>query len=218
VPGVSGLLRRGVQVPQDKIVAEPRVEFGKGAARRIRRADKVPAVLYGHHQQPQHLTLPGHELMLALKGEGRLLSLVVDGQTVLVLPKEVQRDPIKRFIEHVDFVLVRQGERVTVEVPVRVTGQPAPDALVQVEHPQLELEVEATQIPDALEVSVAGAGPDTRITAGQVTLPAGARLVSDPDALVVHLAAAPSTAQVEAELARAEAEAGIEHPAAGGTE
>lgn len=199
-------------MPEATIVAEPRTEFGKGAARRIRRADKVPVVVYGHGEAPRHLTVPGHELMLALKGGGRLLSLVVDGSPLLALPREVQRDPMKGFIEHVDFVLVRRGEQVTVEVPVHVTGEASPDGVVTVEHPHLELQVEATHIPEGLEVSVDGAQPGTQITAGDVPLPEGAQLVTDPDVLVVHVMAAPSAAQVEAELAAAEVEAGIEHP------
>lgn len=202
-------------MPEATIVAEPRTEFGKGAARRIRRAHKVPAVIYGHGEAPRHITLPGHELMLALKAGGRLLSVVVDGSPQLTLPREVQRDPIKGFIEHVDLVLVRQGEAVTVAVPVHVVGEPAPGALVAIEHQQVEIEVEATSIPSALEVSVQDAQPGTRITADQLPMPSGARLLTDPEALVVHVMAAPSAAQVEAELAAAEAEAGIEHPATG---
>ncbi|HEU5044119.1 MAG TPA: 50S ribosomal protein L25, partial [Nocardioidaceae bacterium] len=111
---------------ESKIQAEPRTEFGKGAARRIRRADKVPAVLYGHGTPPVHITLPGHETMLALKhgGVNALLTIVVEGKSQLALPKQVQRDPIKGFLEHLDLIVVKRGEKVTVEVPVHVVGDP----------------------------------------------------------------------------------------------
>ncbi|HEV8056143.1 MAG TPA: 50S ribosomal protein L25, partial [Nocardioidaceae bacterium] len=117
-----------------KIQAEPRTEFGKGAARRIRRADKVPAVVYGHGTDPIHITLPGHDTMLALKNSNALLSIELDGDSQLALPKQVQRDPIKGFIEHVDLILVRRGEKVTVDVRVHVVGQPVSGALVVTEH------------------------------------------------------------------------------------
>jgi large subunit ribosomal protein L25 len=200
-----------VAVSEVRIVAESRTEFGKGAARRIRRADKVPAVLYGHGTDPRHISLPGHELMLALKTANVLLTLDIEGKDELALPKDVQRDPIKGFLEHVDLVVVRRGEKVTVEVAVHVVGQAAPDTLVSLDHPTLSVEAEATNIPTGFEVSVEGLRPGSQIHASDVQLPSGATLVTDPEALVVNVTAAPTVEQLEAELAEAEAEVGIVH-------
>ncbi len=194
-----------------KIKAESRTEFGKGAARRIRRDDKVPAVLYGHGTAPLHITLPGHDLMLALKTANALLSIELDGDSRLALPKQVQRDPIKGFIEHADLILVRRGEKVTVDVPLVLVGQAAPEALVTVDHQTIELEAEATHIPESVEVDIEGLGVGTRIQAKDLTLPEGTTLVLDEEALVVNFIAAPTAEEVEAELAEAEAEVGIEH-------
>ena len=197
-------------MPEVKLIAELRTEFGKGAARRIRRADKVPAVLYGHGSDPVHITLPGHETLLALRVANALLAIDVDGSSQLALPKQVQRDPIKHTIEHVDLVIVRRGEKVTVDVPVHVDGEATGDALVVVEHNSVSIEAEATHIPEQLSVSVEGLEPGSQILARDLNLPAGARLAVEPDLLVVNVTNAPSAAQVEAELAEAEAEAGIE--------
>jgi large subunit ribosomal protein L25 len=194
------------------ISAETRTEFGKGAARRIRRADKVPAVVYGHGNETQHITLPGHDTWLALKhgGANALIRLVIDGQEQLALTKQVQVDPIRRTLEHVDLVAVRKGEKVSVDVPVVVVGDAAADTLVTLEHTEVSIEAEATHIPDAIEVSVAGAEVGTQVLAAQLELPSGSTLLTDPEALVVHVAAAPTEEQVEADLEQAEAEAGIE--------
>jgi large subunit ribosomal protein L25 len=194
-----------------KIVAEKRSEFGKGAARRIRRADKVPAVLYGHGTAPIHLTLPGHDTMMALKLQNAVLTLDVEGEEHLALAKDVQRDPIKRFIEHVDLVIVTLGEKVTVDISIHVEGQAAPETIVTVDHATLTVEAEATHIPESFVVSVEGLPAGTQILAGAVDLPEGTTLVTDPDALVVNITQAISEEQMEAELAEAEAEAGIEH-------
>ncbi len=196
---------------QIKIPAEKRTEFGKGAARRIRRADKVPAVLYGHGTDPVHLALPGHATMMALKVHNAVLTLDVEGEEQLALAKDVQRDPIKRFIEHVDLVIVRKGEKVTVDVTVHVEGEAAAETFVSVEHPELTVEAEATHIPELLTVSVEGLEAGSQVLAGQVQLPAGTTLVTDPEALVVNVTQAVSEEALEAELAEAEAEAGIEH-------
>ena len=193
-----------------KIKAEPRTEFGKGAARRIRRDNKVPAVLYGHGRQPLHVSLPGHDLMLALKTANALLSIELDGDSQLALPKQVQRDPIKGFIEHADLIVVRRGEKVTVEVPVHVIGETARDALVVTEHATVPLEAEATHLPESVEVSVDGLEVGSQILARDLRLPAGSVLQLDPEALVVNVVAAPSEAQIEAELAEAEADVGID--------
>lgn len=193
-----------------KLVAEARTQFGKGAARKIRRDHKIPAVMYGHGTAPVHITLPGHEAMLALKHTNALLTIVLDGKEQLALAKDVQRDPIKPVIEHVDLVIVRKGEKVTVEVPVHVEGEAAPETVVTLDHAVLTLEVEATNIPESITVSVEGAGIGTQILAGAVELPAGATLVTDPEALVVNVTQQQSLEALEAELEAAEAEVGIE--------
>ena len=170
--------------------AEERTEFGKGAARRIRRADKVPAVLYGHGTEPVHLTLPGHEALLALRQENALLTVRVAGsEDRLALPKEVQRDPIKGFLQHVDLLLVTRGEKVTVEVPIEFVGVPAPGGIVNEERTHLALQAEATNIPAHVEVSVEGLQIGAQVTAAEIILPAGAELEDPADALVLSVSA-----------------------------
>jgi large subunit ribosomal protein L25 len=198
-------------VAEVKIQAEQRSEFGKGAARRIRRADKIPAVLYGHGTDPVHITLPGHDTMLALKTANALLSIEIEGgDSHLALPRQVQRDPLKGFIEHVDLVIVRRGEKVQVEIALHVEGEATADALVVTEHPAILIEAEATNIPDGVTVSVEGLEVGAQIHASDLVLPSGVTLVLDPDTLVVNVTAAPTAEQLEEELAEAEAEAGIE--------
>ena len=197
-------------MPEVKIQAEPRTEFGKGAARRIRRDHKVPAVLYGHGSDPVHITLPGHDLMLALKTANALLSVELDGTNQLALPKAVQRDPIRGNIEHADLILVRRGEKVTVEVPVHLVGEAAPETLVVTEHAAIAIEAEATHIPSSIDVSLDGLGVGSQILAKDLVLPEGSSLQLDEDVLVVNITAAQTAEQLEAELAEAEAEAGIE--------
>lgn len=194
-----------------RIAAESRTEFGKGAARRIRRAHKVPAVLYGHGADVRHISLPGHDLMKALKTPNVLLTVELDGGTELALPKAVQRDPIKGFLEHVDLVVVRRGERVTVDVPVHVVGDAAPDTLVSLELPNLSIEAEATHLPTGVEVSVDGLPVGSQIHAKDISLPSGATLAADPEILVVNITAAPTAEDVEADLAAAESDLGIVH-------
>lgn len=201
-----------------KISAEKRTEFGKGAARRIRRADKIPAVLYERGIDPIHVTLPGHETMLALKQPNVLLSIDLGDEDHLAIPKQVQRDPLKGFIEHVDLYKVKRGERVKVEVPVTIVGEPESGVLVVAEHPTVALEVEATHIPSEVEVSVEGLDVGAQILAGDITLPEGAELADEADLLLVNLTHAPTAAEVEAELESAEAEAGIEHEAPAASE
>ena len=200
---------------ESRLQAEARNEFGKGAARRLRRDHKVPAVLYGHGTDPVHVSLPGHETMLALKhgGANALLTIDLDGKETLALPRQVQRHPVKGELEHVDLLIVRRGEKVVVEVPVHVVGEAAAETLVSTEHTTLSLEAEATHLPDFVEVSVEGAEVGFRVLAGEVTLPSGSTLQTDPEALVVNVTAAPTAEEVEAELAEAEAEAGIEREA-----
>jgi len=195
-------------VPEVKLTAELRTEFGKGAARRIRRADKIPAVLYGHGVDPIHITLPGHQTLLALRTANALLSIDVNGEGQLALPKQVQRDPIKHTIEHVDLVIVRLGEKVIVDVRLQVEGEAASDTLVVVEQATVPVHAEATHIPDHLVVSVEGLPAGTQILAGALPLPDGATLAVEPDTLLVNVSNAPSAEAVEAELA--DAQAGIE--------
>jgi large subunit ribosomal protein L25 len=194
-----------------KLTAERRTEFGKGAARKLRRAHQIPAVIYGHGTEPVHVALPGHATMLALKTANALLSVELEGNSTLVLAKDVQRDPIKPVIEHIDLVVVRRGEKVNVEVPVHVEGEAGPDTLVTLDLQTLELAVEATHIPERVVVSVEGLEAGTQVLAGSVELPEGAALVTDPEALVVNVTAQVSAEALEEELAEAEAEVGIEH-------
>ncbi|MCD9153802.1 50S ribosomal protein L25/general stress protein Ctc [Aeromicrobium duanguangcaii] len=193
-----------------KLSAEQRTEFGKGAARRIRRENKVPAVLYGHGTDPVHVTLPGHETMLALKTANALLAVDLDSETHLAIPKDVQRDPLKGFIEHVDLLIVRRGEKVTVDIAINVVGDPEPGVLVVTENASVSLEVEATHIPTEIEVSVAGLAVGGQVLASDLDLPEGASLAVEDDYMILNLTHAPTAEQVDAELEGAEAEAGIE--------
>jgi large subunit ribosomal protein L25 len=193
------------------LTAESRTRFGKGAARKLRRAHQIPAVMYGHGTEPVHISLPGHDTMLALKNPNALLTIVLDGQEQLALAKDVQRDPIKPVIEHVDLVVVRRGEKVTVDVPVHVVGEAAADTVVTVETQALQVEVSATAIPENVEVSVEGLGAGSQVLAKDVALPGDATLVTDGEHLVVNVTAQVTAEQLESELAEAEAEAGIEH-------
>lgn len=194
-------------MPEVRIAAEPRTDFGKGAARRTRREGRVPAVLYGHGEETRHVVLPGHELMLALKTPNVLIRLDgVPGVTGLALPKAVQRDPIRGFIEHADLILVRRGEKVTVDISVRVSGEIAPDGLLDQQVVQLPVEAEATNIPDGIDVDVTGMEVGSSIHAGDLSLPRGVSLQVDPDTLIVHVLAAPTAAQMEADIAGEAAE------------
>jgi len=198
-------------VAEVKIQAESRTEFGKGAARRIRRDHKVPAVLYGHGTDPVHITLPGHDTMLALKTANALLLIEVEGSdSLLALPKQVQRDPIKGTIEHVDLVIVKRGEKVQVEIAVHVEGEAIGGTLVVTESPTILVEAEATHIPDGVTVSVEGLDAGAQIHASDLMLPQGTTLAIEPDTLVINVTAAATAEQLEAELATAEADAGIE--------
>ena len=198
---------------ETKLVAEIRTQFGKGAARKIRRDHKIPAVMYGHGAEPVHITLPGHDTMMALKHVNVLLTIEVDGKEQLALAKDVQRDAIKPVIEHVDLVIVKRGEKVTVDVPVHVEGEAAAETVVTVDTQALQLAVEATHIPENVTVSVEGLEAGTQVKAADIALPSGAELLTDPEALVVNVSAQITAEALEAELAEAEAEAGIEHEA-----
>ncbi len=190
-----------------RILAESRTEFGKGPARRTRRAGKVPAVLYGHGDKPRHFALPGHELMLALKADSNvLLTLQTEDGDQLALPKVVVRDPIKRTLEHVDLVAVRKGEKVTIDVPVTLVGAAGPDTIVDLQMTTLSVEAEATHLPTGVEVDIAGLSAGSSISAGDVALPKGTTLIGTADQVVVQILAAPTAEAIEAELDAAAAE------------
>jgi len=172
-------------VSEIKLAAEARTEFGKGAARRVRRAGKIPAVLYGHGTDPLHVTLPGHETMMALKHSNALFSIELDGKAQLAIAKDVQREPVRNVIEHVDLLIVKKGEKVEVEVPVHVVGEPVPGTIHLLEQLTLVVEADATRLPDAIEVSVDGLEAGSVVYAGDVTLPEGVTLVTDASADVL---------------------------------
>ena len=192
------------------LVTQERTEFGKGAARRIRRADKIPAVLYGHGTDPVHLTLPGHDTMMATKVANAVVELDIDGKKQLALVKDVQRDPIKPIIEHVDLVVIRRGEKVQVDIAVHTTGEAAPETVVTVDAQTVLVSADATKIPESVEVSVEGIEAGTQILAAQLELPDGVELLTDPETLIVNITQAQSQEALESELAEAEAEVGIE--------
>ena len=164
-----------------------RTEFGKGASRRARREGLVPAVIYGHGEKPQHITLPARELGVALKQSNVLLDISIDGKTELTLPKAIVRHPLKQILEHVDLVLVRRGEKVVVSVPVHAIGEHDRDGILEHVHNSIEVRVEATAIPSFLEVSIEGMHSGESRYASDVKLPAGVELESDPKTIVVHL-------------------------------
>ena len=195
-----------------RLEAETRTEFGKGSARRTRRAGRIPAVLYGHGQDVVHLSLPAREFAAALRngGSNALLTIVLDGKEQLALTKSVQRDPLKRTHEHVDLLLVRRGEKTTVDVPVVIVGEPAPDTIPNHQLNTVQIEADATRLPDSIEVDVTGHTAGQNITAGDLVLPAGSTLITEPESLVIGFLGAPTAEALEAELAEAEAEAGIE--------
>lgn len=188
-------------MPEVRIAAEPRSEFGKGAARQVRREGRVPGVLYGHGTDTRHVSLPGHDLLLALRTPNVLILLDgLPGGSQLALPKAVQRDPIRGSIDHVDLILVRRGEKVTVDIPVQVSGEVAPDGMLDQQLIQIPVEAEATNIPSGVEVDVEGMEIGTSVHAGDLQLPAGTTLAVDPEVLVLHVIAAPTAEQIEADL------------------
>ena len=195
-------------MPEVRIEAEPRTEFGKGASRRTRRAGRVPAVMYGHGAATRHMTLPDHELMLALKTPNVLIRIEgLEGKSVLALPKAVQRNAIRGDLEHVDLIEVRHGEKVTVEIPVRVSGDVFSGGLLDQQMIQIAVEAEATHLPDGVDVDVQGMEIGVAVHARDLALPKGATLVTDPDALVLHVLAAPTAEQIEEDLGEAAPEA-----------
>lgn len=183
---------------EQKLAATARTEFGKGAARKARVAGKIPAVIYGHGADVMHILLPARETTLAVRTPNALLSIDVDGEAHLALAKDIQRDPIKQIIEHIDLLTVRKGEKVEVEVAVHLDGEPAPGTVVTQEAVTLLLLADATNLPEAVTVSLEGRGVGEHVLAGDVVLPAGVELVLDPETMVANLAAPAVTADTEA--------------------
>jgi large subunit ribosomal protein L25 len=203
---------------EQKLAAEVRTEFGKGYARRARMNNQIPAVIYGHGAEPIHITLPAKATTLAVRTANALLSLDINGEGHLALVKDVQRDPIKQIIEHIDLLTVRQGEKVTVDVPVHVSGETAPGTVHNLELTVVSLEAEATHLPESVEVSIEGRAAGEHIHASDLVLPKGSVLLTDAESLVVNISEAVEIAEEEAgegtEAASEEAPAASEEAAA----
>lgn len=196
-----------------KISAEPRTEFGKGGARRTRRAGKVPAVVYGHGESPKHIALPAREFAAAIRHGGMTTVFELqaeDGTKTLALPKAIQRDPIRDTFEHVDLVIVKRGEKVTVEVPVHLVGTAAAGTLTVTEHDRIAIVAEALHLPESLEASVEGLEAGSHVTAGDIKLPRGVELAADAETVVAVVSVAPTAEQLEGETAEEAAEEGEE--------
>jgi large subunit ribosomal protein L25 len=172
---------------ENKMAASYRKEFGKGAARKLRAAGHIPAVIYGHGEDPTHVSLPGHETSLIIRKANALIDLNIDGDEKLVLVKDVQRDPVRQVIEHLDLVVIRKGEKVTVDVAIHVEGEPYSGTLVQFENQTISVETEATNIPEFISVSVEGLEEGAQILAGALTIPAGSTLLTDPGTLIIAI-------------------------------
>lgn len=200
---------------QTTLEVDVRTEFGKGFARRLRAAGKIPAVLYGHGTEPAHLALPGHETSLIVRHANAVIELKIEGKAQLALVKDVQKDPVRQIIEHIDLIVVKAGEKITVDVPVVVEGESFAGTIVNQDATSLSLEVEATHIPEHIVVNVEGLEDGTHINAGQVELPKGAVLVTDPDVLVVGITTPAAPVEDEAvEAAEAPAEEAASEEAA----
>jgi large subunit ribosomal protein L25 len=189
-----------------KVHAEPRENFGKGFARRLRAAGKIPAVIYGHGGAPVHVALPGHQVSLLIRRANALLELELNGTQQLTLVKDVQKDPVHQIIEHIDLLVVKKGEKIQVEVPIVVVGEPAAGTIVNLDAQTVSLEVEATHIPEHIEVDVEGLEDGTHITAADLKLPQGSSLAADADVLIVAISVPASAIAAEAEIAEADAE------------
>ncbi|OIH93974.1 MULTISPECIES: 50S ribosomal protein L25/general stress protein Ctc [unclassified Curtobacterium] len=200
-----------------KLAADVRTKFGKGAARKLRAADKIPAVVYGHGTEPKHISLPGHETMLLVRTANAVVDLDIEGTAQLALVKDVQRDPVRQIIEHIDLVVLRRGEKVTVDVPVVVEGESFSGTIHVQDLNTVSLLVLATDIPEHVTVDVEGLEDGAQITAAQLELPEGAELETDGEALVVQIVTPRGTADDDA-ADEASAEAGAEAGAEGGSE
>jgi large subunit ribosomal protein L25 len=171
----------------NKVVADTRESFGKGAARKLRATGKIPAVVYGHGTEPRHIALPAHQIGLILRKANAVLDLQIEGKSQLALVKDVQKDPVHQVIEHLDLIVIKKGEKVQVEVPVHVEGESAPGTIADLDQHTLSLEAEATHIPERVIVNVEGLEEGTQILAGAVELPKGATLLTDPESLVINV-------------------------------
>jgi len=198
-------------VAEVRLSAELRTEFGKGGARRTRRAGKIPAVIYGHGADPRHVSLPDREFANAIRhgGHNVLITLDIEGDEHLVIPKAIQRHAIKNQYEHVDLVTVRRGEKITIDVPLSVVGEVIIEGMLAQERTSVSIEAEATHLPNQIEVSIEGVTIGTQITAGDLTLPAGSVLAGDPHQVLLIIQEAPTAEQIEAEMAEAAEELGI---------
>lgn len=204
-------------VSEVRLSAEPRTEFGKGGARRTRRAGKIPAVIYGHGADPRHVSIPARDFTNAVRHNGAnvLLTLELEGEEQLAIPKAIQRHAIKGTFDHVDLLAVRRGEKVTVDVPLLVVGDVTPGGLLSQEHTSVHVEAEATHLPTEIEVSIEGLAIGSHVTAGALTLPAGVALLSDPEQVLLVVGEAPTAADVEGEGAEAVTGAAAEPAEAG---
>jgi large subunit ribosomal protein L25 len=198
-------------VSEVRIIAETRTEFGKGGARRTRRDGKIPAVIYGHGADPRHVALPARDFASAIRNGGTnvLLTLEVEGTEELAIPKSIQRHPIKGYFEHLDLLTVRRGEKVTVDVPLVITGDIVPGGLLNQESTTVSVEAEATHIPTEFEISIEGLAIGTQFTAADITLPTGSELITDAEILILTISEAPTAEDLEAEVAEAVQELGI---------
>lgn len=206
----------------NNVVAELRDSFGKGAARKLRATGRIPAVIYGHGTDPQHVSLPGHEIGLILRKANAILSLDVAGKKQLALVKDVQKDPVRQIIEHLDLVIVKKGEKVHVEVPIHLEGESFSGTIAMLEVNTIRLEADATNIPERILIDIEGAEEGTKIHAADAVLPEGSSLLDDPELLLVNVivpAAAnlgePTEAELEAETAEGEEGAASDEAASG---
>lgn len=198
---------------ENKVHAELRTSFGKGYARRLRAAGQIPAVIYGHGTETQHVALPGHQVGLIIRRANAVLDLVIDGKDSLALVKDVQRDPVRQIVEHIDLVVVKKGEKVEVEVPVFIVGEPFSGTIATLDNTTVRLQVEATHIPEHVEVDVEGLEEGTHITAADLKLPKGATLLDEPDLLFVAVSVPAATTAAEDEIAEGDAEVAAEQSA-----
>lgn len=190
------------------IKAAKRTEFGKGASRRARRDGQTPAVIYGHGAEPMHLLLPAKDVFLALRTANALFELNIEGESkpVLALPRQIQRNPIHPTVEHVDFIIVRAGEKVAVEVPLLIVGEPEIGLLVNQELNALPVLAPATDIPEEIEVSVEGLTVGENALASDAKLPEGVELDVEDDALIASIVAPATEEEPEEDEETAEGE------------
>ncbi|MDN3497356.1 50S ribosomal protein L25/general stress protein Ctc [Planococcus sp. APC 4015] len=193
-----------------KVHAEVRENFGKGFARRLRAAGKIPAVIYGHGTDPVHVALPGHQVALLIRRANAVLELDVEGTEQLTLVKDVQKDPVHQIIEHIDLLVVKKGEKVEIDVPIIVVGEPFPGTIANLDNSTVTIQAEATHIPQNIEVDVEGLEDGTHITAADLKLPKGSTLIADPELLIVAISVPLDTLAAEDEIAEADAEVAAE--------